>query len=46
MEVVEKMRDIEHNAFMKMIDKIVTLEWRKIFLKILEVRRRAWLASL
>lgn len=41
MEVVEEMGDIEHNAFMKMMDKIITLEWRKIFLKMSEARRRA-----
>ncbi|KAK9944144.1 hypothetical protein M0R45_009725 [Rubus argutus] len=45
-EVVEEMGDIEHNDFIKMMDKIVTIEWRKIFLKMSEARRRAWLASL
>ena len=46
MEVVEEMGDIEHTAFNKMMDKIVTLEWRKIFLKMTDARRRAWLANL
>lgn len=45
-QVAESMGDIENNAFIKMMDRIVNPDWRRIFLTMTNERRRAWLASL
>ncbi|BFG14551.1 hypothetical protein CerSpe_177980 [Prunus speciosa] len=45
-EIVETMGDIDNDTFNKMLEKIVLIEWRKIFVTMPATRRRAWLASL
>ncbi|KAK1566998.1 hypothetical protein Q3G72_007108 [Acer saccharum] len=45
-ETVEAMGDVDNSTFIKLMDKIVFLEWRKVFLAMNDMRRRAWLSSL
>ncbi|KAK3184829.1 hypothetical protein Dsin_032115 [Dipteronia sinensis] len=45
-ETVEAMGDVDNGTFVKLMDKIVFLEWRKVFLAMNDMRRRAWLSSL
>ncbi|KAH7575724.1 hypothetical protein ACOSP7_004370 [Xanthoceras sorbifolium] len=45
-ETVEAMGDVDNQTFIKLMDKIVVLEWRIIFLAMNDGRRRAWLSSL
>ena len=45
-QIVESMDDIDHNTFNKLMDKIVAVEWRRIFIVMNEERRKSWLASL
>ncbi|KAI5324197.1 hypothetical protein L3X38_033270 [Prunus dulcis] len=43
-DIVETMRDIDNDTFNKMLEKIVLVEWRKIFVTMLATRRRVgWL---
>ncbi|CAB4313924.1 unnamed protein product [Prunus armeniaca] len=44
--IVEEMGDIDNDTFNKMLEKIVLIEWRKIFVTMSDARRRSWLASL
>ncbi|CAL8176395.1 unnamed protein product [Prunus armeniaca] len=44
--LVEEIGDIDNDTFNKMLEKIVLVEWRKIFVTMSDARRRAWLASL
>ncbi|CAB4290368.1 unnamed protein product [Prunus armeniaca] len=44
--LVEEIGDIDNYTFNKMLEKIVLVEWRKIFVTMSDARRRAWLASL
>ncbi|CAL2228986.1 unnamed protein product [Prunus armeniaca] len=43
-EIVETTGDIDNDTFNKMLEKIVLIEWRKIFVTMLAARKRAWLA--
>lgn len=45
-DAVEAMGDVDTNTFNKLMDKIVHLEWRKVFLGMNDERKRGWLASL
>ncbi|ESR37362.1 hypothetical protein CICLE_v10028960mg [Citrus x clementina] len=45
-DAVEAMGDVDNDTFNKLMEKIVDLEWRKIFLSMTDDRKRAWLASL
>jgi hypothetical protein len=45
-KIVESMGDIEDDTFIKMMDKLTVIEWRKLFVTMSEARRRAWLSSL
>ena len=45
-QIVEPINDIDHNTFNKLLDKIVVVEWRRIFIAMKEERRKFWLASL
>lgn len=46
MKIAESMGDIDDDTFIKMMDKLTIVEWRKLFVTMSEARRRAWLASL
>ena len=45
-QIVESMDDIDYNTFNKLMDKIVVVEWRRIFIAMNEERKKSWLASL
>ncbi|KAK3198449.1 hypothetical protein Dsin_021864 [Dipteronia sinensis] len=45
-ELVVSMEDVDSCTFIKLMDKIVYLEWRKVFLAMSDRRRRAWLSTL
>ncbi|VVA34516.1 PREDICTED: L10-interacting MYB domain-containing [Prunus dulcis] len=44
--LVEEMVDIDNDTFNKMLEKIVLIEWRKIFVTMSDAMRKAGLASL
>ncbi|KAI5344502.1 hypothetical protein L3X38_012379 [Prunus dulcis] len=44
--LVEEMVDIDNDTFNKMLEKIVLIEWRKIFVIMSDARRKVGLASL
>ena len=45
-QIVETLGDIGHTTFIKMMDKLIVVEWRRLFLTMSDARRRAWLANL
>ena len=45
-QIVESMDDIDHNTFNKLMETIVVVEWRRIFIAMNEERIKSWLASL
>ena len=45
-QVVETLGDIDHATFIKLMDKFIIVEWRRLFLSMSDERRRAWLANL
>ncbi|PRQ58029.1 putative Myb/SANT-like domain-containing protein [Rosa chinensis] len=45
-QIVETLGDIDHATLIKMMDKLIIVEWRRLFLSMSDERRRAWLANL
>ncbi|XP_068322067.1 L10-interacting MYB domain-containing protein-like [Pyrus communis] len=46
MEVLEGMEDIDDTAYLKALEKFTSSDWRRMFMKMSESRKKLWLNSL
>ncbi|CAL8167944.1 unnamed protein product [Prunus armeniaca] len=46
MEILGAVEGVNDDAHVKALAKFTNLDWRKVFLKMLDPRRRVWLNSL
>ncbi|TQE07445.1 hypothetical protein C1H46_006960 [Malus baccata] len=46
MEVLEGMEDVDDTAYLKALEKFTSSDWRRMFMKMSESRKKLWLNSL